>query len=189
MNHQLLQSEIFFPDWPIKTLVLGTFNPDCGEKVDYFYGRCRNNFWRAIEHIEELDYRSLFNNLNGKIQIMEKYHFGCTDIISSIEFNPNIRNKICGEGYSDSVLFTKKFVKIHYQFDQIIDFIAQQKVKKVIHTWGTRKNPREFKILVQNFNDFCNRNHVEFIADCPSPSPRSRNNINTLIEFYREHLI
>jgi hypothetical protein len=46
-NHQFLNSKFFFPNWKIQTLVLGTFNPSCGDETDYFYGRCQNTFYRS----------------------------------------------------------------------------------------------------------------------------------------------
>lgn len=39
IDHQFLKEEFFFPDWKVDTLVLRTFNLNCGEKTHYFYGR------------------------------------------------------------------------------------------------------------------------------------------------------
>jgi len=38
INHQLLEKDFFIPNWDCKTIVLGTFNPEGGEPVNYFYG-------------------------------------------------------------------------------------------------------------------------------------------------------
>ena len=35
INHQFLNSKFFFPNWKIQTLVLGTFNPSCGEETGF----------------------------------------------------------------------------------------------------------------------------------------------------------
>ncbi len=37
--HQLYSETYYVPNWPIKHLFLGTFNPEGGEKVPYYYGR------------------------------------------------------------------------------------------------------------------------------------------------------
>lgn len=95
INHQFLNQEFFLPNWKIETLVLGTFNPECGEITDYFYGRNRNRFWRVIESITNNENYYFLNNLNRKKTVMEKYRFGCTDIIKSMKINENYRNKIC----------------------------------------------------------------------------------------------
>ncbi len=39
ISHQLANEKFFIPDWPLKHLFLGTFNPSGGETVSYFYGR------------------------------------------------------------------------------------------------------------------------------------------------------
>jgi G:T/U-mismatch repair DNA glycosylase len=52
IEHQFLNSDFYLPTWKVKTLVLGTFNPNCGQTTDYLYGRNQNNFWRTIENIK-----------------------------------------------------------------------------------------------------------------------------------------
>ena len=54
-NHQLLGKESFIPNWECKTIVLGTFNPEGGKPVNYFYGRKSNYFWRAVSLIDNKD--------------------------------------------------------------------------------------------------------------------------------------
>jgi G:T/U-mismatch repair DNA glycosylase len=109
IHHQFLNKTFFYPTWKVDTLILGTFNPQCGESTDYFYGRKFNNFWRTIEKLLNIDEYYFQEKLDRKIEVMTKYKFGCTDVIKSIKLK-DLSNKelICGKGYSDQVLFTKK---------------------------------------------------------------------------------
>jgi len=120
---------------------------------------------------------------------MEKHKFGCTDIIKSIKINENYRNKVCGNGYSDSALFILREVIATYQFEEIKNYLINNKIKKVINTWGMRNNPNIFKNQVNDLEVFCNEHEIIFIRNCPSPSPRSGNNFNILLNFYREHIL
>ncbi|MDC0956594.1 hypothetical protein OAS44_01840 [Flavobacteriaceae bacterium] len=190
--HKFLNSDFFLPTWDIETLVLGTFNPSCGEETDYFYGRCQNNFWRTIEEINGTKYRWYQNNLERKMQVMKDNKFGCTDIIKSIELkDESYKNEICGKGYSDQNLFTKKKFTLVYNFDKIKSFIKKNNVLKIINTWGKRENPLNFKNYVGDLKIFCDQNNILFIEKCPSPSGRIRGKEHKirLIEFYKTHII
>lgn len=189
INHQFLNHGFFLPNWRIETLVLGTFNPECGEITDYFYGRKRNRFWRAIEALAGKENNYFQNNLNRKKNVMEDYKFGCTDIIKSIKINENYKNSVCGNGYSDGALFTLREVEATYQFEEIKKYLLSNNVKKVINTWGMRKNPKIFLNQVNDLETFCNEHQIIFIRNCPSPSPRARNKFNILLNFYREHIL
>jgi hypothetical protein len=46
--HQLCKEEFYIPNWEIKYLFLGTFNPDGGQKVNYYYGRNSNQTWKIL---------------------------------------------------------------------------------------------------------------------------------------------
>lgn len=191
VEHQFLDSEFFLPYWPVHTLVLGTFNPNCGEKTDYFYGRCQNNFWRIIEEIHNLNYRWFQNNFNRKLKFMMNNEFGCTDIIKTVLISDEINIKeICGSGYSDQILFTRKKCKLTYHFDEIKAFILKNNVQKVIHTWGNRDAPSEFRNHINEFKTYCFQNSVKFIENCPSPSGRLKGKAHkeNLMHSYKIHL-
>ena len=98
INHQFLNQKFFFPHWKIETLVLGTFNPECAEITDYFYGRSRNRFWKAIENLTDNEHNFFLNNFNRKKSFMEKYKFGCTDLIIQL-----ILMKITSKKYAEKV--------------------------------------------------------------------------------------
>jgi hypothetical protein len=189
IEHKFLNSDFFLPTWDTETLVLGTFNPSCGEETDYFYGRKRNRFWRALEALTLNEKYYFDNNLSRKEKVMKNYKFGCTDIIKSIKINENYRNRVCGNGYSDSALFTLREVIATYQFGEIKKYLLSNKIKKVINTWGMRNKPNIFKNQVNDLEFFCNEHEIIFIRNCPSPSPRARNKFNILLNFYREHIL
>lgn len=192
INHQFLNSNFFFPNWKIQTLVLGTFNPSCGEDTDYFYGRCQNKFWRTIEEISNRDYRWFQNNFERKLKFMKENEFGCTDIIKSLVIINGVERKdFCGSGYSDQILFTAKKCTLTYQFEEIKSFIKINNVSKIINTWGKLKGPADFKKHLVELETFCNQNKISYINDCPSPSGRLRSKEHKihLAEFYKSNLL
>lgn len=191
IEHQFINQDFFFPLWKIDTLVLGTFNPQCGEQTDYFYGRCRNNFWRSIEELYNLEYMFFQNNLKRKLEFMRENKFGCADVIKSISKSNVVMDKeICGSGYSDQVLFNAQKCTITYQFTEIKEFLSNNNIKRVINTWGKRNNPSHFKRNIDDLESFCNQMGVEFIRICPSPSGRLKgeNNMNKLSNFYKDNI-
>lgn len=191
INHQFLHPSTFFPTWKINVLILGTFNPECGEATDYFYGRKLNSFWRAIESILNKNEYELQNNYKEKLKIMTTCKFGCTDIIKSVKILKGDKDTICGKGYSDQILFTKSKIQLNYQFDEIKEYIKKNKVQKVINTWGKRTNPISFQNNINDLRSFCKANKVVFVDDCPSPSGRlrGREHFEVLKRFYKKHLI
>jgi hypothetical protein len=187
INHQLLNRN-FFPTWPVKTLILGTFNPECGDNVDYFYGRQSNNFWKAIKLA--IIENNAHSNPDDKFTIMKDFQFGCTDIIKSIKIQPEKHKLVCGSGYSDSILFTKKYCQPIYNFDDIKNFLINNKIEKVLQTWGKRNSPKFFREQVEDLKEFCITNKIKFIFHCPSPSGRfkGKERINKLKNFYENYL-
>lgn len=188
INHQLLNNN-FLPNWKIKTLVLGTFNPEGGDIVDYFYGRNRNNFWKALAELQKLQRNSYYQNFEEKLKCMKLFEFGCTDIIRSVVVNENYIQNIIGNGYSDNKLFNLANVHRTYQMDIIKNYLIKNEVKKVINTWGKREIPNEFLNHVNDLNNFCNEHNIIFVDACPSPSPRSNATFQQLCEFYKKHLL
>ena len=67
MKHQFYTKDFFIPSWDIKYLFLGTFNPNEGEKVNYFYTRKTNLLWPTLSKIfndelnaEKLDFFEVY---------------------------------------------------------------------------------------------------------------------------------
>lgn len=191
IDHQFLNINFFLPTWKIQTLVIGTFNPSCGEKTDYFYGRSQNNFWRTIEEIINLDYGWFQNNFERKLNFMKENEFGCTDIIKSITILEGAQRKdFCGSGYPDQLLFTAKKCTLTYHFEEIKLFIINNNVSKIINTWGKLKGSADFKKHMIELKTFCDLNKILIIDECPSPSGRIRikEHKKCLADFYKLHL-
>lgn len=202
INHQLLDKSFFIPKWDCKTLVLGTFNPDGGDCINYFYGRKSNYFWKAISAIDnknELFYYTLItNNRNDYFELMKNRKFGCTDVIKMIECPNEVIGNVNGRGYNDQVLFNGQIIR-HYNFDDIKNYIVTHsqktvKVTKIINTVGNRfdlPTPLEFSDHLSDFIKFCKINNIEFISS-PSASAYAvkthRTDFEKLKEFYRLHL-
>jgi hypothetical protein len=102
-EHKFLNDlELAYSDWEIRTLFIGTFNPNwnsCSNESNWFYGRTkRNAFWCILPTIHEG--QSLINgNKQDWINFCKRNRIGITDIITSIsdanEDNPIHRNYIC----------------------------------------------------------------------------------------------
>ncbi len=171
IEHQFIHSEYFFPNWKVDKLFIGTFNPMCGEQLDYYYRRKSNGFWKILnrynsQNTELKDFT--FSNLKN---FMINKEIGCVDVIRSVSFPNKDKDKICGSGYTDSNLFKIKEYIRDYNFEQIKEYIQNKKIKYVFSTWGNRCNPKEFGDKVMELNNFCSYNGVVFIQ-LNSPSGR-----------------
>ncbi len=67
IQHQLITNQHYIPTWKINYLLVGTFNPNGGEQVNYYYGRKTNMTWKLVSSIfgEEINPNNpnLFNFL------------------------------------------------------------------------------------------------------------------------------
>lgn len=201
--HQLLNKSFFIPNWDCKTLVLGTFNPEGGAPVNYFYGRNSNYFWKAISVIdgrsEHFYHEKISNDQNDHIVLMKKNKFGCADIIKSIDCPNESIGRINGGGYSDQFIFSGNVIR-QYNFEDLKKYINSQnhrdiKVTKIINTAGQRfdnPTPREFSVQLNDFINFCKTNKIDFISS-PSASAYAvrthRTDFEKLKDFYKLHLI
>jgi len=188
IKHHFTEKQFFFPNWKITTLVLGTFNPKSKIIIDYYYGRERNKFWRAIENIYSFPNRHVDNSFEKKFLFLQNAEFGCVDIIKSLEVSNEFLNNITGNGFSDSALFNQKHVKLNFQFEEIKLFLLKNKIAKVINTWGKLKGRKTFKIAIADFKQFCQENDIVYIEECPSPSGRSNSTVKEIADFYKIHL-
>jgi len=130
IHHQLPN---LLPNYPIKILLLGTFNPKCGEPVLVHYGRKRNKTWTILSAILE----ESFDPNSASIQDKMKAHgIACVDIIQSVDVPENLAQGICGDGYSDSKLFAKSITKNYIDINELNDFISKNYGICVFSTWG-----------------------------------------------------
>ena len=141
INHQLKETDYYIPNWDIKHLFVGTFNPEGGEKVNYYYGRPRNQTWNLISEIfsDKFDPTSedFFN-------LLRKHKIACVDMIDKVIASEERIDKIIGKGYSDPQIINTS-VKRFYNTDKIIDVINKNTGIKVYSTWGIGSNLREWR--------------------------------------------
>lgn len=182
INHQFLNTEKFIPQWTVKFLFLGTFNPKGGAVLDYYYRRPLNGFWKILKLYFDPYNKFPIDTFKELVTFMEKFGIGCIDIIKSIECPEEYADYIIGKGYSDAALFRVNGLTRHYNFDSIQYFISNQAIKPfVFSTWGKRENPVEFFESKNIFLNYCNINNILF-TPLSSPSGRLYRGLNiTLI--------
>lgn len=161
VNHQFLKSkDIFEPQWDINYLFLGTFNPDCGEKVNYFYGRRKNQTWGLLSEIFREDFNPEdFDDFYEKIR---RKKIACMDMIRSVKFPAKDYEFIC-TGYSDSKIINKR-TTIEYNTYQILTIIDKNKEVKVYSTWGKGPQLKRWKEEIAK---------IPSLIPLMSPSPRA----------------
>ncbi|TCC97483.1 hypothetical protein EZ449_21940 [Pedobacter frigidisoli] len=201
--HQSIQNNWTKPEQILspKTLVIGSFNPynAIGEKVDYYYGRSGNYFWKRIAIIIGFEENYFFDPVNGfkrKLSIMNN-KFCCLDVINSIEFSGSDDNLIKNyvddhifKKFSDDKVFTRKVLKgtinlaKGFNKEILTTLNNTNTIKKVIHTMGNTRipspllaKPFEKKLAQNGFGGFiaeihktCSSNNIEFVNESLSPS-------------------
>ena len=168
--HQFLKKEYYIPTWKIKFLFIGTFNPICGEKVDYYYRRPSNGFWKILEKYNTKD-KFDFSTFHGIRKFMIEKEFGCIDIINSVTFPDSDKNEICGIGYTDRNLFRVKNYNREYNINGLKGLIEKNDISHIFSTWGKRDKPKEFKVIVREINRICANKNIVF-KNLSSPSGR-----------------
>lgn len=125
-------SEELIPQWEIKYLFIGTFNPSWNPRdpknpeAVYFYGRNRNNFWAIIPNI--FGGRSLKGmSKDVLVEYTKSKKIGITDIINSV-INADATSSTdvdnLTKGFSDAVL--NKY-DLEFSTDLIIELIEKNK--------------------------------------------------------------
>jgi hypothetical protein len=138
INHQLFEKNIIKPDWEVKHLFIGTFNPQGGQPVNYYYGRESNYFWKILSKIFKDDFDPYSCNNIEDFYIKLRYHkIACIDIINSLEFDETQINieDVTGNGYSDSKIINNKIIR-NYNTDLISNIIQNNPSIKFYSTWG-----------------------------------------------------
>lgn len=164
--HQLKNEKKYFPEWPVKYLFVGTFNPEGGDKVNYYYGREKNLTWKILSQIfnEEINPKN-----DNFFDVLKNKQIACIDIIDSIcktneeSFNENELLHLLGKGYSDNKIINNK-IKRTYNTNVINEIINKNNCQ-VFSTWGKGQNLKEWKNEV---------NKIQFTANLVSPSPVAR---------------
>lgn len=163
IKHQFQSSDFYYPNWDINYLFIGTFNPISGEKVNYYYGRKRNQTWKILSSIfgEELhpDNSNFFERI--------KFHgIACMDMIDYIDPNKTDIAFINGKGYSDNKIINKK-VSRKYNTKLILKIIKNNPDIKVFSTWGKGSQLDEWKIETQKIKNLVSLNSPSMVARVP----------------------
>jgi hypothetical protein len=192
IQHQFLNQDWFIPNWESQTLIIGSFNPECGEQVDFFYGREKNNkFWRSVAMLLNFQPNHFFQGnaeerLAIKIKYLQSLGWGCVDFIREIDVREHFKPRICGEGYMDSNLFNVGNVNRTYNTGQILMRLNEGDVKHVIIALGDRNAPAEYNNQKQNFIHACQNIGVTVHDDSVSFSGRSHvRNVEQLADYLR----
>lgn len=130
ITHQLPNN---LPDYPVKILLLGTFNPECGAPVKIHYGRPRNLTWHLLSRILNENFDPTSDSIHEKIK---QHGIACLDIIQSVEVEESAVQNICGNGYADSKLFANSVKRNYLNIEELNAFIEKTEGICVFSTWG-----------------------------------------------------
>ncbi len=175
IKHHFHNRDFYSPNWEIKFLFIGTFNPLGGETVKYYYGRKRNRFWKLLSEVFRTD---LDPNNESFLKDIQYHKIGCIDLIKSVSFDKKYRELILGKGYKDSELFKSNIVKT-YNTNEILNFIDKNNLNTVYFTNSGKSFNKEQKLELKKIEDVC-----KVIYLC-SPSPVNRNRENCLEEYIK----
>ena len=178
-NHQFKNKEFYLPNWEVKFLFIGTFNPSGGEKVPYYYGRKKNRFWKLLSEVFKIE---LDPNDSLFFENLDRLKVGCIDIIDSISYPEVYEDRVSGKGYSDKVLFLSK-VKKDYNTENILDIISKNKLQKVFFTNSGGSLRKEQKLELEKIQRVCD---VVYLC---SPSPVNPNRGNCLSDYKQKIIV
>lgn len=150
-NHQLMN---LAPSWEVKHLFIGTFNPEGGTPVKYFYGRQRNRTWELLSEIFKQEFKVNSGDFFEKIK---KEGIACIDLIRSVEFDENEISPdfIVGKGYSDSKIINNHVTRV-YNTATIHQIILTNPAIKIYSTWGVGSNLEDWRNEVAKINNLIN---------------------------------
>lgn len=170
IRHQFEGRDWFVPDWELKVLILGTFNPQvsirgnrtCGQEVPYFYGRKKNRLWEIVGHCvnRQLDP----HNDRVFFEALRQEGIGCMDILKAVRIPEEKIQVICGKGYQDSELLRKPHER-EYMTEEILEIIQKNPGVLVLPTWGKGSFKKKDKLELARLPE------LPFLH---SPSPASR---------------
>jgi len=140
-KHQLSSYQFYIPDWEVKHLLIGTFNPEGGDKVKYYYGRSKNQTWKLLSEI----FNDTFDPDSPDFFTLLKNHkIACIDMIHEITAPAEGVEYIIGKGYKDSAIINNKVTRT-YNTSNIKRVIEANKNIHIYSTWGKGSNLLEWK--------------------------------------------
>jgi hypothetical protein len=151
--HQLKNSPIYLPDWKTCHLFLGTFNPTGGDKVNYYYGRDRNQTWKIISEI----FKDRFDpsDTGSFFPLLKKHRIACMDMIDAIQAPDAHIQHVIGIGYKDSAIINAT-VRRTYNTALIQKVIAANPGVHVYTTWGNGASLKEWQMEVAKLGRITN---------------------------------
>lgn len=166
IKHQLKNNII--PDWQIEHLFVGTFNPEGGERVQYYYGRDKNQAWKILSIIFHVEFdpkgSSFFENLKNK-------KIACVDMINKIIAPAEKIESILGKGYKDTEIINST-VKRVYNTDTVLEIIKKNSQIKVYTTFGKGSSLREWKKEIEKIGPVINLVSPSLAAKVPKGSKK-----------------
>ncbi|MGL2986396.1 hypothetical protein ACSVH5_02270 [Flavobacterium sp. RSSA_27] len=164
LNGKWINNHKYFAYMPIKktkSIILGSFpiwQISIGEVTDdnfeFFYGSRYNDLWNCIGNLFNVD----INNLENRLNILNKYEFGITDILKKIDRNPINSNKdkdLIGLKYND-------ILALKDDYDAIINIYTTSGGKGSIGNLRTKNVATWFKDSLNN-NDLNGFNQKSFV--------------------------
>ncbi len=141
INHQLSKNLNYFPNWKIKFLILGTFNPEGGAPVNYYYARTRNQTWTLLSDIFGINFDP---SLPDFFDLLKQNGIACADMIDTVIVPDNYVTRVIGQGYSDSAIINNSVIR-KYNTQEILKIMEKNPGLKVLSTWGKGSNLRDWK--------------------------------------------
>lgn len=125
------------PNWKVKTLIIGTFNPELEwhstNTADYYYGRNTNLFWDVLPRFSGLDAIDR-QDINLQIKFLKLKEIGVTDLLISINDaslkDPEHVLRI--KSVKDKEI--EKFTDFTWNTSNIINYIKRNNIKEVYFT-------------------------------------------------------
>jgi len=163
INHQFLEQDFFIPQWKIKHLFLGTFNPAGGDPVTYFYARPKNFTWKILNELFPNEFRD--GNLCLRSDFFDQLKdngIACMDMIRNVQIPEQDAHLVTGKGYSDAKIIKNRVIR-EYNTSWINKVISANPGIKVYSTWGTGPNLANWRNEVAMIE--------AFVIGLKSPSP------------------
>ena len=179
IKHQL-QTVNYYPDWTIEHLFTGTFNPEKGEPVEYYYGRKRNQFWDLISKIFNDDFNTNDSKFFEKLQ---KHKIACIDMINSVEVPDHKSADINGNGYQDTKIINTCVAR-DYNTMQIQNIIKNNPNVKVYTTWGVGSKLKEWREEVNKI-----KNTIPLVSPSMAARvPKGENKFEFMLKNWQENI-
>ena len=167
-HHQLKNETFYFPKWKVKHLFIGTFNPDGGEKVNYYYGRPKNQTWKLISEIFQDNFDP---NSDTFFKLLETHKIACVDMIDLVKASSSRIDKIVGKGYKDSEIINGS-VKRFYNTSKIQKITKENIGVNLYSTWGKGSKLKEWNQEIEKLGKISSLVSPSLAAKVPKGSKK-----------------